>query len=264
MWTAEYARHIRSFLPRQGGTAHPNHGVPMVDMPIALVTGGNKGIGKEVVRGLARLGQRVYLGSRDLARGKVAVEDLRSDGDIQVIQLDVLSTESVQSAAKEIEARHGRLDVLINNAGIIAGRRQPSEEAVEDFRAVFETNVFGVVRVINVFLPLLRRSPAARIVNVTSLRGSIGDEEAWAGQPSMLYASSKTALNALTAHYAHELSATAIRVFGAAPSHVATDMNNFRGKHTTAEGAAIVVKLATEDGNWVSGSNYSDVRRLPW
>jgi NAD(P)-dependent dehydrogenase (short-subunit alcohol dehydrogenase family) len=232
---------------------------------IALVTGANKGIGKEIARGLARAGQSVFLGVRDIARGEVAAADLRSDGEVKAIRLDVTSQETVSAAVREIEAAHGRLDVLVNNAGLNAIKRKPSEETVEEFRTVYETNVFGVVRVTNAFLPLLRRSTAGRIVNVTSLRGSISDdEEAWAGQPSMLYGSSKTALNALTAHYARELVGTAIKVFGAAPSHVATDFNNFRGKHTPQEGAAIAIRLATDAQGCVSGRNYNDTRELPW
>jgi len=236
----------------------------MAAQRVALVTGANKGIGKEIARGLARAGQSVFLGARDLSRGNAAAAELARDGDVKAIRLDVTDQSSISEAVQMIEKLHARLDVLVNNAGVNAIKRKPSEEIVEDFQRVYDTNVFGVVRVTNAFLPLLRRSLAARIVNVTSLRGSIGDEEAWAGQTSMLYASSKTALNALTAHYARELADIPIEVFGAAPSHVATDFNNFRGKHTPEEGAAIVVKLATDSRGRVSGRNYNDLRELPW
>jgi NAD(P)-dependent dehydrogenase (short-subunit alcohol dehydrogenase family) len=113
-------------------------------------------------------------------------------------------------------------------------------------------------------LPLLRRSPAARIVNVSSLRGSLGDEGAFVGQPSMPYSTSKTALNAITVHYARELSASGIKVNAAAPGHVATDFNNFSGTRTPAEGAAIAIKLATLESGGPTGGVFDDKGRIPW
>ena len=133
-----------------------------------------------------------------------------------------------------------------------------------DFRLVYETNVFAVVTVTNAFLPLLRKAPAGRIVNVSSKRGSIGEQGAWVGQPYMPYSSSKTALNALTAHYARELSGTPIKVNGAAPGHVATDFNNFRGTRTPDEGAAVALWLAQLGEDGPTGHVFEDKQPLAW
>lgn len=226
-------------------------------MTTALVTGANKGIGKAIAAGLVRRGFTVYLGARDEERGKSAAAEIGA----KFVKLDVLSDEDVEKAVAAI----GELDVLVNNAGISAGAYdKPSAETAEAFRLVYETNVFAVVRVTNAFLPLLRRSPAGRIVNVTSKRGSIGEDGAWAGQPSMPYSSSKTALNAITVHYARELAGTSIKVNGAAPGHVATDFNGFRGTRTPEEGAEVAVRLATVDENGPTGAVYEDERRLAW
>ncbi|MGW5715938.1 SDR family NAD(P)-dependent oxidoreductase [Amycolatopsis sp. NPDC003865] len=226
-------------------------------MTTALVTGANKGIGKAIAAGLAGRGMTVYVGARDEAAGKAAAAEIGA----RFVRLDVRSDEDVAKAVAEI----GELDVLVNNAGInTGGYGKPSEEFAESLREVYETNVFAVVRVTNAFLPLLRRSPAGRIVNVTSKRGSIGEAGAWAGQPSMPYSSSKTALNAITVHYARELADTAIKVNGAAPGHVATDFNGFRGTRTPEEGAAVAIRLATVDENGPTGAVYEDERRLAW
>ena len=234
------------------------------DTLVAVVTGANKGIGKEIARGLARLGMTVYLGSRNAERGKAAAAELSRDGIVIPVQFDVTDRASVERAASLIDRDFGRLDVLVNNAGTNVGYQKPSEVTAEDFRTVYETNVFGVVTVTNVFLPLLLRSEAGRIVNVTSLRGSIGAEGAWVGQPSMPYSTSKTALNAITVHYSRELADTRIKVNAAAPGHVATDFNAFRGSRSPAQGAAIALRLATLDDFGPSGGAFDDAGRLPW
>jgi NAD(P)-dependent dehydrogenase (short-subunit alcohol dehydrogenase family) len=126
------------------------------------------------------------------------------------------------------------------------------------------SNVFGVVRMINAFLPLLRRSPAGRIVNVTSKRGSIGEAGAWVGQPDMAYSSSKTALNALTVHYARELAGTPVKVSGAAPGHVATDFNGFRGTRTPEQGSAVAIRPATWPEDGPTGAVFEDDVQLAW
>ncbi len=236
---------------------------------VALVTGANKGIGKSIVAGLARAGLIVYLGARDAGRGQAAVDELAGEGDVRFLKLDVTSVSDVEAAATRIEAEFGRLDVPFNNArvnasGIGIDHRPPSEETVEALRYVYETNVFAVVQVTNALLPLLRRSQAARIVNVTSKRGSLGEAGAWVGQPSMSYSSSKTALNALTAHYARQLAGTPIKVNGAAPGHVATDFNGFRGRRTPEEGAAVAIRLATLDADGPTGVVFEDETRLTW
>ena len=236
---------------------------------VALVTGANKGIGKAIVRGLAHAGFTVYLGARDKELGKAAVSELSGDGDVRFIPLDVTDETSVRAAADKIAQDFSRLDVLVNNAGVSGvGEdgliRKPSELTANDLRVVYETNVFAVVTVTNVFLPLLRRAVAGRIVNVTSKRGSIGDEGAWVGRPYMPYSSSKTALNALTAHYARELANTPIKVNGAAPGHVATDFNNFRGTRTPDEGAAVAVRLAQQGADAPSGVVFENDQQLSW
>jgi len=231
---------------------------------VALVTGANKGIGKAIVAGLLADGFVVYLGVRDPERGRAAAEDLAGVGDARALQLDVTSDGDVDDAVARVAEDFGHLDVLVNNAGVNVGYQRPTEETAENLRYVYETNVFAVVRVTNAFLPLLRQSPAGRIVNVTSKRGSIGEEGAWVGQPSMAYSSSKTALNALTVHYARELADTPIKVNGAAPGHVATDFNGFRGTRTPEEGAAVAVRLATLDANGPTGEVFEDDHQLAW
>ncbi len=230
---------------------------------VALVSGANKGIGKAIAEGLARRGLVVLLGSRDAERGRAAAGDLASAGDVRFLQLDVTDEGSVTAAVACVRESFGLLDVLVNNAGIAKGSTKPSETTVDDLRAVYETNVFAVVRTTNAFLPLLRESDAARVVNVTSKRGSLGEEGAWVGQPVMAYSSSKTALNALTAHYARELAPT-IKVNGAAPGHVATDFNNFRGTRTPGKGAEVAIRLAMLGPDGPTGRVFEDDTELSW
>ena len=228
---------------------------------ISLVTGGNRGIGLAVVRGLAGLGHTVLLGTRDLAAAPAL------DGDVRPVLLDVTSQEQVDALARYVRETFGRLDVLVNNAGVNALSFRPptsGPETPEVLRAVYEVNVFAVVRMMNAFLPLLRESASPRVVMVTSKRGSLGEDGAWVGQPSMAYSSSKTALNALTAHYARQFAGTALKVNGAAPGHVATEFNGFRGTRTPEEGAAVAVRLATLPADGPTGAVYEDETRLAW
>ena len=244
----------------------------MVDMTtkskVALVTGGNRGIGEAIVRGLARAGFVVFLGGRDAQNGKEAAARLAPEGDVLFVQLDVTDAKSVASARQTVEGTTGRLDVLINNAGVASGAGAPlavpAAESAANLRAVYETNVFAVVTVTNTFLPLLLKSEAGRIVNVTSKRGSIGEAGAWVGQPNMAYSSSKTALNAITVHYARSLAETNIKVNGAAPGHVATQFNNFRGTRTPEEGARVALRLAQLGSDGPSGVVFEDERQLAW
>jgi NAD(P)-dependent dehydrogenase (short-subunit alcohol dehydrogenase family) len=236
----------------------------------ALVTGANKGIGKAIAAGLAGQGFTVYLGSRDIGRGQAAATELATAGDVRAVTLDVTSDTDAAGAVSRLEAEAGYLDVLVNNAGThpLISRPghlpAPAEETADDLRYVYETNVFAVVRLTNAFLPLLQRAPAARIVNLTSKRGSIGEEGAWAGQPVMSYSSSKTALNAITVHYARALAGTPIKVNGAAPGHVATDFNNFRGSRTPEQGAAVAIHLATLPADGPTGTVFEDHTQLAW
>ena len=237
----------------------------------ALVTGANKGIGRAIAAGLAGQGFAVYLGSRDAGRGEAAAAELAAAGDVRAITLDVTSDADVAAALSRVQAEAGCLDVLVNNAGTHPLNHRwldhlptPTEETADDLRYVYETNVFAVVRLTNAFLPLLRAAPAARIVNVTSKRGSIGEDGAWVGQPVMSYSSSKTALNAITVHYARALADTPIKVNGAAPGHVATDFNNFRGTRTPEQGAAVAIRLATLPADGPTGAVFEDDTRLAW
>lgn len=236
----------------------------MESKKIALVTGANKGIGKAIVKELANRGMIVFLGSRNVERGRMAVAELQHEGEIYFVQIDVTDQQSIEQAYGAIESQYGRLDILINNAGVAASRKKPGEADTEEFRTIYETNVFGVVSVTNQMLPLLKKSSSARIVNISSLRGSLGDQGAFVGQPSISYSSSKTALNALTVHYARELASARIKVNAAAPGHVATDFNDFHGTRTPEEGAAIAVKLATLDEDGPTGGLFDDTRSIPW
>jgi NAD(P)-dependent dehydrogenase (short-subunit alcohol dehydrogenase family) len=238
---------------------------------VALVSGANKGIGQAIVAGLAKEGFVVYLAAREPTRGEQSARALSDLGDIRFLQLDVTSQADVDAAVERIGGDFGRLDALVNNAGVNVGNfrhldqlTKPTEETADDLRNVYEVNVFAVVRTTNAFLPLLSHSPAGRIVNVTSKRGSIGEKGAWVGQPSMAYSSSKTALNALTVHYARELADSPIKVNGAAPGFVATDFNGFQGTRSPAEGAEVAIRLATLGPEGPTGAVFEDETRLAW
>jgi NAD(P)-dependent dehydrogenase (short-subunit alcohol dehydrogenase family) len=218
----------------------------------ALITGANKGIGFETARLLGARDMTVLVGARDEERGRQAERALRDGGaDAHFVQLDVTDEKSVRQAAEWVEAEYGQLDVLINNAGIARGdgSGRPSETLLTTLRAVYETNVFGVVAITNAVLHLLRRAPAARIVNVSSEVGSItsiSDPESplWP-MASVPYPSSKSALNMVTVAYAKELRDTPIKVNAANPGYCATDLNGRSGFRTAEQGAEVSVHLAT-------------------
>ncbi|MFK3980483.1 SDR family oxidoreductase [Micromonospora sp. NPDC050397] len=229
----------------------------MTNTTIALVTGATKGIGLATARRLGALGRTVLVGARDPERGRAAERALREGGaDAHAVPLDVTDEESVARAAKLVEERYGRLDVLVNNAGIARGdgTGRPSETRLATLREVYETNVFGVVAVTNALLPLLLSAPSARIVNVSSEVGSIGimTDPAHPLFPvaSVAYPSSKTALNMVTAMYAKELRDSPVKVNGANPGYCATDLNHHNGFRTPEQGAEVSVHLATlpDDG----------------
>jgi NAD(P)-dependent dehydrogenase (short-subunit alcohol dehydrogenase family) len=233
---------------------------------IALITGANKGIGFETARQLGAAGMTVLVGSRDEQRGRDAEAALRKDGaDARFVQLDVTDEASVRRAAKWVEAELGRLDVLVNNAGIagVDDSYLPSETTMTALRAVFETNVFGVVTVTNAMLPLLRGAQAARIVNVSSGVGSL----TWMSDPdspmrdmiSVAYPASKSALNMATLMYAKELRDTPIKVNAANPGYCATDLNANSGFLTAAQGAEVVVHLATLPADGPTGILWGDL-----
>jgi NAD(P)-dependent dehydrogenase (short-subunit alcohol dehydrogenase family) len=234
-----------------------------MDTTIALVTGANKGIGFETARQLGARGVTVLAGARDEARGIAAEralrEGLRNGVEARFVPLDVTGATSVREAAEWIEKEYGRLDILVNNAGIAVGGGPPSETDLEAMGEVFQTNVFGVIMVTNAMLPLLRRAPAARIVNVSSEVGSIAamtdPGSPLAQMPAGLaYPSSKTALNMITALYAKELRDTPIKVNAANPGYAATDLNRNSGFRSAAEGAEVSVHLATLDDSGPTGT----------
>ncbi|MFI5731400.1 SDR family oxidoreductase [Kribbella sp. NPDC051587] len=220
---------------------------------VALVTGGNKGIGHEIVRQLATRGFTVYLGARNPALGLAAAEEL-AGSDVRFVQLDVTDVASVQAAVEHIEADSGRLDVLINNAGIVSewGTKVPDITAAQ-VRTAYDVNVFGVITTTQAGIPLLRQSPNARIVNMSSGLGSVNLLSDLDGrlntQGLLAYSSSKAALNALTLLYAGALRPDGIKVNAATPGLVPTDLNTEatvdRGQRTPADGAVVPVLLAT-------------------
>jgi NAD(P)-dependent dehydrogenase (short-subunit alcohol dehydrogenase family) len=227
---------------------------------IALITGANKGIGFATAQLLGARGWTILLGARDEKLGTGAEQGLIAAGaDARFVRLDVTDEQSVAAAAGWIDAEYGALDVLINNAGIARGdgSGQPSETTLGTLRAVYETNVFGLVAVTNAMLPLLRRAPAARIVNVSSEVGSITSMTdpagPMAGLASIAYPSSKTAVNMITAMYAKELRDTPIKVNAANPGYCATDLNGHHGFRTPEQGAEVSVHLATLPPDGPSG-----------
>lgn len=237
---------------------------------IALVTGANKGLGREISRQLASKDVHVLMGARDRERGEAAVANLRDQGlDVELIQIDVTSQESVDKAAAWIERRHGHLDILVNNAGVALDWVPGSESTVEDFEKTYQTNVFGVFRVTKAMLPLLKKSQHGRIVNVSSGLGSItrnADPNSTLTIRNILlaYNSSKAALNMITVHFANELKAAGIKVNSANPGYTATDINQNRGTKTVEQGAATPVRLALIPDDGPSGTASSDEGPEPW
>jgi NAD(P)-dependent dehydrogenase (short-subunit alcohol dehydrogenase family) len=236
------------------------------DTKVALVTGANKGIGFAIAQGLAAIGCTVAVGARDEARGEEAVERLRAAGaDAFGVALDVTSDESVAAAAAAIEQTTGRLDVLVNNAGISGrtdgGAQDPTTLDLDVVRTVLETNVFGVVRVTNAMLPLLRRADSPRIVNVSSNMGSLTLRT---GPVMAAYAPSKTMLNSLTVQYARGFAGTNVIVNAACPGYVATDFTGFAAPRTPEQGAAIAVRLATLPDDGPRGGFFDDGGAIPW
>jgi NAD(P)-dependent dehydrogenase (short-subunit alcohol dehydrogenase family) len=246
---------------------------------VALVTGANKGIGRAIAEQLAGLGMTVLVGARDPRLGEAVAADLRAaGGDALTVALDVTDPATIRAAAALVEERFGRLDVLVNNAGITgsgtvapqdAVNQLPSVVDLDTVRAVFETNVFGVIAVTNAMLPLLRRSAAPRVVNMSSTAASLtvmsSDQWRSAGLPqSGAYAPSKSALNALTVQYADELRKDGFLVNAAAPGFCATDANAHTGHLSPADGAAVVVRLATLGADGPTGGFFGQDGPVAW
>ncbi|NTS41897.1 SDR family oxidoreductase [Flavisolibacter sp. BT320] len=244
---------------------------------IALVTGANQGIGYQVAKELAAEGYTVLVGSRNFANGENAAKSIGENA--HAIQLDVTDQASIAAAAERIKNEFGRLDVLVNNAAIshagkpgrtmeeVLSSTRATNISIDEMRAIYETNVFGVIVVTQAFLPLLRKSPAARIVNVSSNVGSL----ALNADPSFPYrsvfgpgyAASKTALNAITLAFAIELEAENIKVNAAGPGFTATALNNFQGVETLEEGARNPIRVALDE-NGPTGVFSGPDGVLPW
>ena len=245
-------------------------------MKTVLITGANKGIGLETARQLAQQGYHVYLGSRDLTSGQQAVDQLRAEGltEVEVIQLDITDAESVSAARAEIGKKTEVLDALVNNAAITGGMPQTALGTdVAVFEEVFNTNVFGVVRVTQAFIDLLRSAPQPRIVNVASSGASLtlSSDPTWKyyHHKGAVYPSSKAALHMYTIVLAYELRDTPFRVNAVDPGFTATDLNHHRGTGTVAVAGTRIAKyvLVGDDGptgKFISEENTPVTGEIPW
>ncbi|GAA0370747.1 SDR family oxidoreductase [Bacillus horti] len=244
---------------------------------VALVTGGNRGIGREISRQLALKGYHVLIGCRDAEKGRKTVEELSNDGlniDLQVV--DVNQVESIDQMIQRVKKEHGRLDVLVNNAGIILDRGVSILDVEETIiKETFETNFFGVLRMIHTVVPLMKHMGYGRIVNLSS---GLGAFEMMSGQgpykdhplvsqikgSSSAYRISKTMLNALTSLVAHEVAGTNIKVNAVCPGSVQTDMGGSDAPSTVEEGADTAVWLATLSENGPNGGYFRDRQPIAW
>lgn len=237
---------------------------------IALITGANKGIGLEVARQLALSGHTILVGARDNASGHEAALKLQGAGLYALhLPIDVTDAVSIQKAASMIRTRYGKLDVLINNAGIsIDAAALPSQLSIEVLRKTFDTNVFGAFAVLQAMLPLLRNAEAGRVVNVSSGLGSLTNNSdanyEYARVKFLAYNSSKTTLNAFTVQFAHELQDTPIKVNAADPGFTATDLNNHRGTRSVEQAARVIVRLATLPSSGPTGGFFDENGPVPW
>jgi NAD(P)-dependent dehydrogenase (short-subunit alcohol dehydrogenase family) len=246
---------------------------------IALITGGNRGLGLQTARELGRLGIPTVLGVRDLAEGASAARRLESEGFVaDIVHLDVADPATHAAAYLELEHRYRKLDILINNAGVwresptssssVPDDNRTSSLAIEILRETFETNFFGVIQLTQRLLPLIRKAPAGRIVNVSSIMGSLTlhSDPASSIYPHKVFAydTSKTALNAFTVHLAHELKDTPIKVNSAHPGWVRTDMGGELADLDISEGGKTSAWLATLPADGPTGGFFHLGQRLPW
>ncbi|GCE50357.1 NADP-dependent 3-hydroxy acid dehydrogenase YdfG [Thermosporothrix hazakensis] len=236
---------------------------------IALVTGANQGIGLEIARQLGEQGITVLIGARNTARGEEAARGLNADGLLaSALYLDVTAQQSIENAARWLSETYGRLDILVNNAAIAPSTWRPASDVpLEEVRALYETNVFGLLAVTQAMLPLLRRSSAGRIVNISSGMASLSrmsqvPPEILQAFPVSL-ASSKTTVNALTLFLAKELERTGIKVNAVDPGPTATARNP-RGSRTPQQAARVAVHFATIADDGPTGGFFDENGSLPW
>jgi NAD(P)-dependent dehydrogenase (short-subunit alcohol dehydrogenase family) len=239
---------------------------------VALITGANRGIGLETARQLGKLGVTVLVAARELEKGEAAAAELKGEGiDARAVKLDVANDADIQALAAKIEKDFGRLDILVNNAGIMIDSRagnQTSKTSQKVLRETFETNLFAVVALTQALLPLLRKSEAGRIVNLSSILASL-TLHATKGSPiydakTFAYDTSKTALNSFTIHLAHELKGTKIKVNSAHPGWVKTDMGGEGAQMEIGDGAKTSVELALLGPDGPSGGFFHLGETLPW
>jgi NAD(P)-dependent dehydrogenase (short-subunit alcohol dehydrogenase family) len=245
----------------------------MSETKVALISGANKGLGLETGRQLGKLGFTVLLGSRDPLKGEVAARLLREDGiEAKVVKLDVTRQSDIDAAAAMVEAEFGKLDVLVNNAGVMIEKgwtkNTTSETTMENLRATFEANLFAVFALTKALLPMLKASEAGRIVNVSSILGSVS-LQATKGSPTystklFAYNASKAALNVLTISLAHELRGTKIKVNSAHPGWVKTDLGGSQAPMGVVEGAKTEVELATLGDDGPTGGFFHLGKEIAW
>jgi NAD(P)-dependent dehydrogenase (short-subunit alcohol dehydrogenase family) len=237
----------------------------MIKMKTVLITGANRSIGLETAKQLSKKGLFVYLGTRDLEKGEVVVKELTENGfqNIKAIQIDVTNLDSILSAKKTIEKEQGKLDILINNAGILGTNpQQASDTSIEDIQKVFDINFFGVIQVTQTFLELLKKSESPRISNITSGLGSLTlhSDPNWKYYPfkTASYGTSKAALNAYTIVLAYELKELPFKVNVIDPGYTATDFNHHSGPGTVESAATFIIKHTLTDENGPTGKFFSN------
>lgn len=240
---------------------------------IAFITGGNKGLGLETARQLGKLGITVVIGARDAAKGKAAVEALKAEGiKAESVRFDVTRAADYREVYDYLDKKYGRLDILINNAGVskenFLGGNQTSTTSAQVLHETFDTNFFGVIQLTQTLLPLIRKSPAGRIVNLSSILGSLAlhadPNSPIYNAKAFAYDASKAALNSFTIHLAHELKDTKIKVNSAHPGWVKTDMGTDAAPMEIPEGAKTSVALATLPEDGPTGAYIHLGEKLPW
>ncbi len=240
---------------------------------VAFITGGNRGIGLETARELGQRGIKVVIGVRDLPRGEAAVAELkRQNIEAEAIHYDASQADSIAGVVTHLQQHYGKLDILVNNAGVLRetliGGNQSSSVSPAVLRETFEINFFAVIELTQALLPLIRLSPAGRIVNLSSILASLTlhsqEDSPIAQAKSVAYNASKTALNAYTVHLADELKGSGIKVNAAHPGWVKTDLGGENAPMEVEGSGKTSVQLATLDANGATGGFFHDGQGLPW